>query len=101
MQDKTEQVCKKVLEEIIPKSRERASIDALADKLEKRVRAAAAELEVEAIVRVEGSVAKGTWLSKEPDVDVFMRVSKTIPRKSLGEVCLKIARKATERSKQV
>lgn len=101
MQDETEQVCKKVLEKIIPKSRERASIETLADKLEKRVRAAAAELKVEAIVRVEGSVAKDTWLSKEPDVDVFMRVSKTIPRKSLGEVCLNVARKATEGSKQV
>jgi tRNA nucleotidyltransferase (CCA-adding enzyme) len=46
-------------------------------------------------------VAKDTWLSGEPDIDIFMRLPTTIPRKSLGDVALKIARKATEGSKQI
>jgi len=46
-------------------------------------------------------VAKDTWLSEEPEIDIFMRVPKIILRKSLGEVCLKIARQATEGLEQI
>lgn len=99
--ENTEKVCTSVLEKVTPKKKERAMIEALAAKLEKKVRFAAEELCVKATVRVEGSVAKDTWISCEPDVDVFMRVSPTIPRNSLGDVCLKVARKATSGSKQV
>jgi len=58
-------------------------------------------LGVKSTVRLEGSVAKGTWLSGEPDIDVFMRLPKTIPRASLGDVSLRIARKATMGSKHI
>jgi tRNA nucleotidyltransferase (CCA-adding enzyme) len=96
-----EQVFARVLKQVTPGKEERTSIEALARKLEKKVASAAEELDVEAKVRIEGSVAKDTWLSQEPDVDVFMRVSKTIPRKLLGDVCLRVARRATKGSKQV
>jgi tRNA nucleotidyltransferase (CCA-adding enzyme) len=101
MQEKIEQVCRVILEKVTPKARDRSRIEALARNLVKRVCSAAEKLKVKVIVRVEGSVAKDTWLSEEPDIDIFMRVSRTIPRKSLGEVCLKVARKATEGSKQI
>ncbi len=96
-----EEVCAQVLGKIMPKEEERSKIEALARTLERRVTSAAEEFKVAATVRLEGSVAKDTWLSGEPDIDIFMRMPKTIPRKSLGEIALKIARKATEGSKQV
>jgi len=101
MQEKIEKVCTAVLGKVTPKKRERAEIEALAEKLEEKVVSASKDFGVEAEVRVEGSVAKDTWLSKDPDIDIFMRVPTTIPRKSLGDICLKIARKATEGSKQI
>jgi len=101
MQRKIEKVCAAVLEKVTPKKRERAKMEALAEKLERKVVSACKDFGVEAEVRVEGSVAKDTWLSREPDIDIFMRVPTTIPRKSLGNVCLRIARKATEGSKQI
>ena len=101
MQEKIEKVCRAVLERVTPKADERAKIEALARNLEKRVVSASKDLGVEAKVRVEGSVAKDTWLSLEPEVDVFMRVPTSIPRKSLGDVCLKVARKATKGSEQI
>ncbi len=101
MQEKIEKVCRTVLERITPKADERAKIEALAKNLEKRVVSASKETGVKAKVRIEGSVAKDTWLSEEPDVDIFMRVPTSIPRKSLGDVCLKAARNATEGSRQV
>jgi tRNA nucleotidyltransferase (CCA-adding enzyme) len=101
MQETLEEVCAAVLKQVTPEKRERAKIQALAKKLEKKVASASKTLGIKAKVRTEGSIAKDTWLSKEPDVDIFMHVPTTIPRKSLGEICLKIARKATEGSKQI
>jgi tRNA nucleotidyltransferase (CCA-adding enzyme) len=101
MQEKIEKVCRTVLERVTPRETERAKIDALAKELEMKVVSASEALGIEAKVRIEGSVAKDTWLSEEPEIDIFMRVPKTIPRKSLGDICLKIARKATKGSKQI
>ena len=101
MQEKIEEICNIVLERITPKKDQRAKIEKLAEKLEAKVAKVSKEFGVEAEVRLEGSVAKDTWLSEEPDVDIFMRIPKTIPRESLGEICLRIARKATEGAKQI
>jgi len=101
MREKIEKVCATVLERITPKSGERAKMKTLAEELKRKVVSASKEFGVEADVHVEGSVAKDTWLSEDPEIDVFMRVPTTIPRKSLGDVCLKIARRATEGSEQI
>jgi tRNA nucleotidyltransferase (CCA-adding enzyme) len=101
MQEKMEQICRTVFEQVTPKADRRVKIEVLAKELERKVVSASKELGVKARVRVEGSVAKDTWLSLEPDVDVFMRVPVSIPRKSLGDVCLKVARKATKGSEQI
>ncbi|HVP92688.1 MAG TPA: CCA tRNA nucleotidyltransferase [Acidobacteriota bacterium] len=101
MQTKMDSVFEAVLVRVTPKKSDRTKIETLAKKLEKKVISASEASNVKVKVRVEGSVAKDTWLSEAPDIDIFMRVPKTIPRKSLGEVCLKIARKATEGSKQI
>ena len=101
MKKEVDHVTKEILEKITPTEADRAKMQALAKDLERRVSAACAEFGVEAVVRLEGSVAKDTWLREEPDVDVFMRLPATIPRKDLGEISLKIARKATEGSKQI
>jgi len=101
MHEKMGAVLETVMKRVTPKNAERAKMNALAKKLERRVASASKRLGVKATVRVEGSVAKDTWLSGELDVDVFMRVPRSIPRESLGNVCLKIARKATEGSVQI
>jgi len=101
MSETAEKICKTILKRVTPEKSERAKIEKLAKKLEKLVASRAKRAGVKVVVRVEGSVAKDTWLSREPDVDIFMRVSKAIRRTSLGEVSLDIARKATKGSKQV
>jgi tRNA nucleotidyltransferase (CCA-adding enzyme) len=101
MSGELEKVCKTVLERVTPTIEERRKIEALAKELEAKVVSAAAYFGVKATVRLEGSVAKDTWLSEEPEIDIFMRLPTSIPRKALGDVALKIARKATEGSRQV
>ena len=101
MQDRVDKVCGEVLKRINPSEEDRERIETLARKLEEKVAASAKKRGVEAAVRVEGSVAKDTWLKEEPDIDVFMCLPPTIPRKQLGEISLEIAREATEGSKQI
>ncbi len=96
-----EEVCAEVLKKTTPSSDERRRVLELAEKLRGRVRAAAEEAGIEAEVRVEGSVAKDTWLREEPDIDIFMRVPTTMPREAFGTICLEIAKKATEGHKQI
>jgi len=94
-------ISEEILGKITPTPADRAKITALAEELQRKVALACEEQGVTATVRVEGSVAKDTWLREEPEIDVFMCLPTTIPRKSLGEISLKIARKATEGAKQV
>jgi len=101
MQKEIDTLYREILEEITPTKEDRAKITALAKKLAQKVASACEEHGVKATVRVEGSVAKDTWLREEPEIDIFMRLPPTIPRKSLGEISLKIARKATEGSEQI
>ncbi|MEM3566417.1 MAG: CCA tRNA nucleotidyltransferase [Candidatus Bathyarchaeia archaeon] len=101
MSAELEKVCKTVLERVTPRKEEREKIEALAKELEAKVASAAADFGVKAVVRLEGSVAKDTWLSEEPEIDVFMRLPTSIPRKSLGDIALKIAKRATEGTRQV
>jgi tRNA nucleotidyltransferase (CCA-adding enzyme) len=97
---KLDAVHKEILGKITPTPADRAKIKALAEELQRKVALACEEQGVTAAVRVEGSVAKDTWLREEPEIDVFMRLPTSIPRKSLGEISLKIARKATEGASQ-
>jgi len=101
MQESVDYITSRILQKITPTPADRAKKENIAHELEVKVSAICAELGVEAVVRVEGSLAKDTWLREDPDIDVFMQLSPSIPRKSLGELALKIARKATEGSKQV
>ena len=91
----------KIWKKITPTQADRAKITALAKELQRKVLRACQEQGVKAAVRVEGSVAKDTWLKEEPEIDVFMRLPTSIPRRALGEISLKIARKATEGARQV
>ena len=96
-----EAVTKQVLQKITPTKEDRAKVEAITRELEQKVALACKEEGVSAIVRVEGSVAKDTWLSENPDIDIFMRLPTSIPRKDLGEIGLKIAKKAAGTYKQI
>jgi tRNA nucleotidyltransferase (CCA-adding enzyme) len=94
-------VTSQILQKITPTAADRQKKAALAKELELKVSVACEEFGVEAVVRVEGSFAKDTWLREDPDIDVFMRLPTSVPRMSLGEMALKVARKATDGSTQV
>ena len=91
----------RILDRITPSADERAKINALSRKLEQEIAQACQSEGVAAKVRVEGSVAKDTYLSENPDIDVFMRLPTSIPRKNLGDIGLRIAKKAAGDAEQL
>ncbi len=101
MTEQLDKVVREVLERVTPTSADRHRMEAFSKELARKVSVACEEFGVNALVRVEGSLAKDTWLREDPDVDVFMRFPVTVPRSLLGDLALKIARKATEGSVQV
>jgi tRNA nucleotidyltransferase (CCA-adding enzyme) len=96
-----ERVLADVLKRITPSQEEKKDVLLLADNLVKRVAKAAQNAKVVATVRVEGSVAKDTWLRREPEIDIFLRLPTSVPREVMETVCLRIAKEATKGSKQV
>jgi tRNA nucleotidyltransferase (CCA-adding enzyme) len=96
-----EKISKKVLEEITPDVERRKEIHSLAEKLRKKVEATVRKRRINATVRVEGSVAKDTWISREPDVDIFVQLPSTLSREEFGKTALDIAKEATAGSRQV
>lgn len=101
MPKKVDEVCSSVLRKVTPEEQERRRIEELAKRLKENILSASEPFNIEVDVRVEGSVAKNTWLSRDPDIDLFVQMPPTTPRKSLAEIGLKVARTATEGYKQV
>ena len=96
-----EEIREKVLKRVNPSESERKKIHDLANNLTDEVEKAANDKGVKAEIRVEGSVAKNTWLRDCPEIDVFMQVPTTTPKEAFGTVCLEIAKKATTGYKQI
>jgi tRNA nucleotidyltransferase (CCA-adding enzyme) len=101
MENEVNQLAERILKKITPKKEEYAKIYALSCELEQKIKMACQQEGITSIVRVEGSVAKDTWLSKNPDIDIFMRLPTSIPRKNLGDIGLRIAKKAAGKAKQL
>jgi len=101
MTSNLEKIYAQVLKRVTPTQKERGEVLSLAENLVEKVKAAAEKTGVEAEVRLEGSVAKDTWLREEPDIDIFMRVPTGMPREAFGKVGLKIAKEATRGLRQV
>jgi tRNA nucleotidyltransferase (CCA-adding enzyme) len=86
-------VIAQVLDRVSPKVEERAKILGLARRCQRKVRKSLNEMGMQARVRIEGSVAKDTWLSGEADVDIFMCFDVSVPKRRFRPICLKVARK--------
>ena len=100
MPSNLEALTAQILKKITPSSKEYAEVEALGKRLEQKILLACQQMGINASVRVEGSVAKDTWLRENPDIDIFIRLPTSIPRKNLGEIALKIAKTATSDAKK-
>ncbi|UCE95483.1 MAG: CCA tRNA nucleotidyltransferase [Candidatus Bathyarchaeota archaeon] len=96
-----ENILLKVSKKTSPSCEEKSHLLALADKLKQRVEKVIKSKGIDAETRVEGSVAKNTWLKDSPDVDIFIRVPLTVPLEVFGTLYLNVAKKAMQGAKQI
>ncbi|MCW4034506.1 MAG: CCA tRNA nucleotidyltransferase [Candidatus Bathyarchaeota archaeon] len=101
MSSQLETVCAEVLNRVTPSESEQQKVKDIAKMLTERVKEETKTRKIQADVRVEGSVAKNTWLKDAPEVDVFIRVPTATPRESFATTFLDIAKKATYGYKQI
>lgn len=96
-----EAICSQVLKRITPDEEERERVFSLAEEVMDRLRALLAEEGLWSDVRLEGSLAKDTWLSGEADVDIFVRFRPDTPRRFFRTRFLELAKEATKGLEQV
>lgn len=87
-------ILNEVSSRVTPSPEERMKVAKIADMVRIKVSEAASRASLEADVRLDGSVAKDTWLSGEADIDIFMKVPSSLSREDLETRCLDVARKA-------
>jgi tRNA nucleotidyltransferase (CCA-adding enzyme) len=96
-----DELTQRILKRITPTAEERERVNALSHKLEEKILKVSQAHGVTAKVRVEGSIAKDTYLSDDPDIDVFLRLPTSIPAKKLGDIGLSIAKEAAGDAEQL
>ncbi len=94
-------LCEEVTKRLTPSPQERLRIENLADTIRRHVSKTCGEKGLDADVRIDGSVAKDTWLSQEADVDIFIRVPSYFTRQEFERRCLEIAKSAMKGQKTV
>jgi len=95
--NKARRVCDSVARQIVPSKAEYERVHRLAEQLRAKLAAQARRQTLEADVRIDGSVAKDTWLRGDADIDIFLRVPTSLSRADLEGRCLDVARRALKR----
>ncbi len=92
--DKIAEICNAVKKKIVPPPKLTLAVEERAEEIRSAVERECKNARRPAEVRLDGSVAKDTWLRDYPEVDVFMRVPPQFTKTELRDVYLPIARKA-------
>ncbi len=87
-----------ILSRIKPSDAEKARLATLAESIISRINAIAGQEGISASAQLVGSSARGTWISGEHDLDIFIMFSPSVERKELEEKGLYIARKVADES---
>ena len=85
-----------VLRRIRPTPKTQATVESLGRMLVSEIEAIVEKLSPGCLVEVEGSVAKGTYLEKQHDIDVFVFYPPETPREKMEQATLDLGRKWAE-----
>ncbi len=82
-----------VLKKIVPDEDEKKALLKLTEYIISRIDEVAKELGVDAHGLLVGSIAKGTWISGDLDIDIFIMLPETISEEKMESLGLQIAKK--------
>ncbi|HIE15244.1 TPA: CCA tRNA nucleotidyltransferase [Candidatus Bathyarchaeota archaeon] len=89
-------ICREVLRRSKPDEKERVDTIQFTDHLIKKLKKALKESHLRAEVKLQGSIAKDTWLAGEKDVDIFILLPKALGRRQFQNVLKVVKRVAGE-----
>lgn len=92
--NKFRRVFENVLKQIVPSREEEENILKLAEDFKRRVENCLRSAGLQAIVRIEGSVAKGTWLKGDVDLDIFMLLNPEVSKEEIKAKYIEHIKKA-------
>lgn len=92
----TNKILSSVLSRIKPREAEKAKLAALAESIIARINAIAEEERLNIFAQLVGSSARGTWISGEHDIDIFIMFPPDVERDYLEEKGLYVARKVAQ-----
>ena len=87
-------ICTLTKRKLAPSTKRRHDIENAAEQIRKAVERECVKARLEAEVRLDGSLAKDTWIQDNVDVDIFVRVSPQLTKVQLEKICLPIAKRA-------
>jgi len=87
-------VCNEVKSRIVPSAELRTAVEKMAEETKSAVERECKRVGLSGEIRLDGSVAKDTWIPDYADVDIFMRVSPNLTKTQLRDVCLPPAKRA-------
>jgi tRNA nucleotidyltransferase (CCA-adding enzyme) len=96
MGSKIKQVCEEVLQEIRPGEKEKRQVTQIASNTMNMLDEQIKRSGIEAHPELEGSVAHGTWVSGERDIDIFILFPLSYPLDELKRVGLELGKKASK-----
>jgi len=94
LNQKIHKICEEALQRVTPSKEEEMETFKFIESLSNRLKSELERLGLEAEVRVEGSIAKNTWLAGEKDIDLFILISKEYGRNIFVKI-LEAAKKAS------
>ncbi len=92
------EILKKVLERVKPTEADERLVKRATEEIIRRVKAACKKLKIDARPMLVGSVARGTWLRNERDIDIFIIFPEELSREDLERQGLAVARKVAGRN---
>jgi len=95
LNQRAQKICEEVLRRVTPSEEEKMKTLRFVESLTDRLNAELEKLGLEAEIRVEGSIAKDTWLAGEKDIDLFI----LIPREYGRNAFVKVLEAAKETSR--
>jgi tRNA nucleotidyltransferase (CCA-adding enzyme) len=91
------ELLKKVLKQVKPTEADEKLVKRATEEIIQRVKTACAKLKIDAMPMLVGSVARGTWLKDERDIDIFILFPDKISREDLERQGLAVAREVAGR----
>ncbi|MCZ7394120.1 MAG: CCA tRNA nucleotidyltransferase [Candidatus Methanoperedens sp.] len=89
-------ICASILSRIKPGEAEKVRLASLAESIIARVNSTAQQEGISASAQLVGSAARGTWISGEHDLDIFIMFPPSLEREELEEKGLYVARKVSQ-----